>query len=231
MTFKFVSTALAGLILSISTIANAGLIVDTDNDSFIDQSTGLEWMDFGVNNIYSFDQTLELIKPGEIYSDWRLATRQEAFSLWKNAFIGMGADGEVQNPDNFDFIYAWDNSDSNPNHDSIWEDVFDIMGYNHRYAIDMIIEENQAQALFFNDDGSVGYAYFNDNKNSPQFDYNADDFIVLSSLADDASHQRNQVHTVFSSLLVKPVQSVPEPSTLAIFALGMIGLASRRFKK
>jgi len=27
------------------------------------------------------------------------------------------------------------------------------------------------------------------------------------------------------------VQSVPEPSTLAIFALGMIGLASRRFKK
>jgi hypothetical protein len=28
-----------------------------------------------------------------------------------------------------------------------------------------------------------------------------------------------------------PSQSVPEPSTLAIFALGMIGLASRRFKK
>jgi len=25
--------------------------------------------------------------------------------------------------------------------------------------------------------------------------------------------------------------NVPEPSTLAIFALGMIGLASRRFKK
>jgi hypothetical protein len=25
--------------------------------------------------------------------------------------------------------------------------------------------------------------------------------------------------------------SVPEPSTLAIFALGLIGLASRRFKK
>jgi hypothetical protein len=28
-----------------------------------------------------------------------------------------------------------------------------------------------------------------------------------------------------------PPESVPEPSTLAIFALGMIGLASRRFKK
>jgi hypothetical protein len=30
---------------------------------------------------------------------------------------------------------------------------------------------------------------------------------------------------------VETVNSVPEPSTLAIFALGMIGLASRRFKK
>ncbi len=30
---------------------------------------------------------------------------------------------------------------------------------------------------------------------------------------------------------IKPVRDVPEPSTFAIFALGMIGLASRRFKK
>ena len=39
----------------------------------------------------------------------------------------------------------------------------------------------------------------------------------------------NGVSTSYS--LQKAVQSVPEPSTLAIFALGMIGLASRRFKK
>jgi hypothetical protein len=31
--------------------------------------------------------------------------------------------------------------------------------------------------------------------------------------------------------LVQKTQDVPEPSTIAIFALGMIGLASRRFKK
>jgi hypothetical protein len=34
-----------------------------------------------------------------------------------------------------------------------------------------------------------------------------------------------------AALLGREVKSVPEPSTLAIFALGMIGLASRRFKK
>jgi hypothetical protein len=35
----------------------------------------------------------------------------------------------------------------------------------------------------------------------------------------------------FSSFNRVLVKQVPEPSTLAIFALGMIGLASRRFKK
>jgi len=37
--------------------------------------------------------------------------------------------------------------------------------------------------------------------------------------------------TASSSLASTPSTNVPEPSTLAIFALGMIGLASRRFKK
>jgi hypothetical protein len=33
------------------------------------------------------------------------------------------------------------------------------------------------------------------------------------------------------SIILSKTQEVPEPTTLAIFALGMIGLASRRFKK
>ena len=36
---------------------------------------------------------------------------------------------------------------------------------------------------------------------------------------------------VGTAVIPQPGSSVPEPSTLAIFALGMIGLASRRFKK
>ena len=35
----------------------------------------------------------------------------------------------------------------------------------------------------------------------------------------------------YHALMVRNASQVPEPSTLAIFALGMIGLASRRFKK
>ena len=42
-------------------------------------------------------------------------------------------------------------------------------------------------------------------------------------------HSRNL--SGFSSFDNLNVSKVPEPSTLTIFALGMIGLASRRFKK
>ena len=38
-------------------------------------------------------------------------------------------------------------------------------------------------------------------------------------------------YTNCGSLQNDPVVDVPEPSTLAIFTLGLIGLASRRFKK
>ena len=54
MTFKFLKSTLVGLILSTSclvNVANAG-IIDTANDSFIDTSTEIEWMDFGINNQY-----------------------------------------------------------------------------------------------------------------------------------------------------------------------------------
>jgi hypothetical protein len=43
----------------------------------------------------------------------------------------------------------------------------------------------------------------------------------------DVSYRVNALET----FTVAPSKSVPEPSTLAIFALGMIGLASSRFKK
>ncbi|MFQ3195042.1 MAG: hypothetical protein ACI9N3_001876 [Colwellia sp.] len=49
------------------------------------------------------------------------------------------------------------------------------------------------------------------------------------------NNRGNSVNSLWASVTVNSVtgtsQPVPEPSTLAIFALGMIGLASRRFKK
>ena len=52
---------------------------------------------------------------------------------------------------------------------------------------------------------------------------------ILNFNGVNSIHSRNL--SGFSSFDNPNVSKVPEPSTLAIFALGMIGLASRRFKK
>jgi hypothetical protein len=54
---------------------------------------------------------------------------------------------------------------------------------------------------------------------------------TLSGYGDKSGYQKNTNRHYAWAVLDGDVASVPEPSTLAIFALGMIGLASRRFKK
>jgi len=57
----------------------------------------------------------------------------------------------------------------------------------------------------------------------------------LASFSDGAAgfYNLSQDNVLYAGITEQnlPSSSVPEPSTLAIFALGMIGLASRRFKK
>jgi len=53
---------------------------------------------------------------------------------------------------------------------------------------------------------------------------------TLATLAVSRSAKDNS-SVVFASFELSGITTVPEPSTLAILALGMIGLASRRFKK
>lgn len=60
--------------------------------------------------------------------------------------------------------------------------------------------------------------------------YNRVDYYNLGDTSTSSGNRSNGVGPYNSSLFVRSV-NVPEPSTLAIFALGMIGLASRRFKK
>ncbi|MBU2877712.1 hypothetical protein [Aliiglaciecola lipolytica] len=195
------------------------VMIRSSIDSFVDTDTDLEWMRFGVNNFYTFDETIALLASGRKYSDWRLATREEAYKLWLNAFFGKGAEFEVVIDEQFHFLSASDDSSNEANSDSIWEGVFDVMGYNHKYAANTYIEENQAQALFLNQDGTVGYVYFNDNKNSPTFGYQADDFVLMSSLYEDASDLRENDHPVYSTLLVRNIYIVSEPPILIFFGL------------
>jgi len=212
MKFKFLNIILAGFILSASclvNISNAGLITDTDNNSFIDETTGLEWMDFGVNNSHTFDQVKGLLST--TYAGWTLATQTEVLTLWHNAFADDATTISI--------------SDSGARYADYR--VFTTVGrlaYKDIY-VKMGDRKYDMLGWFEDDTGSLSYTY-----------YNVSGIPTLNTLVYgrgiNYDAERDKSGSANSTMLVRTsLESVPEPSTLAIFALGILGLVSRRLKK
>jgi len=85
-------------------------------------------------------------------------------------------------------------------------------GYNSGTALD---------GFFQNDNNLFGFNNFQLRLNGVGYNTHS---TQCSNCAPDADNY-------WKAVLVRNASPVPEPSTLAIFALGMMGLASRRFKK
>jgi len=211
MKSKFLKYALLSVACSFGG-ANAGLIVDTTDDSFIDNGTGLEWMDFGVNNNYSYQQVTDLLS--STYSGWRLATESEVVTMWDNAFA---SDASNLNISTMGVSYSVYLAQSDSFGQSAFNETFDIMGYNSN--------PNNVKGWFEDSTGSFSYAQF--------LDYNIPNQIAVASIYGrdtNLDYALNLDNSAESTMLVRNV-SIPEPSTLVIFALGMIGLTTRHFKR
>jgi hypothetical protein len=211
MIFKLYKASVASLILSIillSSVANAGLITDTKNNSFIDETTGLEWMDFGVNNTYSYDQVTSLLSTE--YAGWSLPTESDVLTLWHNAFSEVASHGSQSSGSTYALYHA--NKVAGV---TLFDPIFEIMGFNN---------SPYAQGFFRDTTGSTSYAGFN---NDPTRSF-AMAHVYGRNVNLDFFNTFDTPN--FSTMLVKAA-SVPEPSTLAIFALGLFGLSSGRFKK
>ena len=82
MLHNFKNIACATIIAISSTISIAeASIIDTNQDSFIDTETGIEWMDFGINSQYSYDYVTSQLDGG-IYDGWEVANLEQARSLF-----------------------------------------------------------------------------------------------------------------------------------------------------
>lgn len=217
MKFKFSNVSLAGLLLSVSCLANAGLITDTANDSFIDTTTGLEWMDFNVNNHYTFNQVESLLSTE--YSGWALATKAQVLELAHNAFWGVGySSSEWEAKQGFlDAKYTTYNGS--------FDDIMSAMGIDYDVGASFHIN-----GWFYTADGSLASMSIIDIKEPGERDE-----VKLSDSSSDIEWLKARRAFEWSTMLVKsdatPNQNIPEPSMLAIFGLGIMGFASRKFKK
>jgi hypothetical protein len=196
MKFKFLKTACAGLILSVSAFSNAGLITfnGTASDGGYTSLPG-SYTEAGF--------TLTNNSGSNYFIDNDYATNLNSwdddvleFNSLTSSQATLTADGNI----NFDFSSAFLGSFGS--------------------AASLTFEG------FFAGGGSITQTLSLGLNTRALFNFTG--FNNLSSLVISAPTDGD--YALMDDLTVS-ASSVPEPSTLAIFALGIIGLASRRFKK
>tara|TARA_R110001583_G_scaffold11613_17_gene52317 strand:+ start:2529 stop:3212 length:684 start_codon:yes stop_codon:yes gene_type:complete len=225
MKFNLKSTLFACVALHITTFATAGIIVDTSNGSFIDDNTQLEWIDFGINNGRSFNYVASQLGDGGEYEGWSLASKEQVYEMWANAFLGLGASIEI--PDLFgpgQLLVA----DGGNKSQSVLFDVAQKMGVNASLLPGTLFENHLSFGLFNGTDGLsfVSSKIYQDKLTmlSP-----FDDFVSITDYF-NADFYLNLGIEEYSTMLVKQSTTVPSPSTTVILALGLLGVALHRRK-
>jgi hypothetical protein len=201
MNRSVLKAALAGLILSVSSFANAGIITFTDRvdyeayingaitDDFLDVTDGSG--STGVRSGYNWDM-----------SDFGCASGP-----------GQCGDNSSQNF-SYDDNYIWTYNNGSFTFDSnIFAFGFDFGSANGNTSVTLNgLQSQQTSTGGFFGIASTDSQGFNVVNYTKPTNYGLFDKLTYATQAVNATQ-------------------VPEPSTLAIFALGIMGLASRRFKK
>jgi len=194
MKFKSLKAIFAGVILSVSCLANAGIITYSGDltDGSLQTSGGLEYLDYqlfdtwDVDHLWTFD-----VNAGDnvTITARRLTDFDTVMLIWEGTETDTSA------------ITSWGTDTLN----------MTLIGY-----ADDELSPNIPSVI-----GCCG---------DPQYNGVAATTATWTVGVFALGGQQGVEH-FYNVQATGSSVSVPEPSTLAIFALGMIGLASRRFKK
>ena len=233
MRFKTMRAACAGLALTIAGYANAGLI-----------HNNLEWMDLSITDGLSRDSVESTILTNVAYQNYRYATKSEVSALYQDWL-------NEQFPNKTFRLARWDRMAAPASAITSYftSRTYSIKLYNQDNTVDLRSGkwtrgryDHHKEYLLFNgnyDSSSSRVTrvarldiMVNFSLNQEDVGFVRPDYDRWSLMYKDRAYAQlqNYVGQWQASILVKSA-SVPEPTTLAIFALGMIGLASRRFKK
>jgi len=262
MKFKLLKTALAGLILSVSVFANAGLVTGTvyeyvddiylgsgqdrdlvfDINSYLDSSFDLDLTSASIYFSFGDDDSYDIITQTPAGTDFTYSH--------DDCFLGCN---EVYYSDTHG-TQLLSNQDVEQAQITIGSDVETVDGYyldniGTRYELSHQVEiprppctsffcgwatyKKYYKAYEFTRDANFISGLEIDLSVAALIDLESDGLIstnVMATLSDFNYHSAQLRFAGVESVKLES-NEVPEPSTLAIFALGMIGLASRRFKK
>jgi len=205
----------------VSHYSNAG-IIDTENHSFIDDVTQLEWMDFGINNGESYNYVTSSLALGEKYEGWRLAQQKDVLNLWSNAFANEDVDSLNLNIYGQGFHRADDMIDVNGY--SSLDKIFKAMGFNSHVS-----GNNYSWGWFEGDDGHLKAFHFYDSLTIGGIDKT-----YVTGENKNWDSWRNISSVYYSTMLVKnysPVKTkaallvaVSEPASLSLFVFGFLAI-------
>jgi len=226
MKLKFLKAAFTGLMLcGASLAANASVItigsltLENEGDTYVtDSLNGLDWLRWDQVNTLTFAELTDATNGGA-YGGWSIAHNNEAL-LFHEALFG------AVKPCNTNLV--------NPGCDLIFNDFISLMGYttpSEFRSRGLFVNDNYDVNIDIADDNWAGYIRAQNTERYPNRYMMKQSISTSPVLRDQAYWEDLADDGEYGFILYRESAAVPEPSTLAIFALGMMGLAARRFKK
>ena len=210
MNIKMLKAAVAGLVLSVSSLANAGLIFDSGSST---------------TNIGGLCGACGPVDTHTIFDDFVLTDSINSFYLdWDASFYNSASGFDVSSSVR---ISIWDNA----NADMLFSTLVSYSALD-LISTNVIIGPNTNSTVGTTLSGvalTAGDYWISFSGTNMHFGGTGNAFQRgLADLGNGTSTNHNGNANFRISTLTN---KVPEPTTLAIFALGIMGLASRRFKK
>jgi len=199
-------------LIALSSSSNAG-IIDLGKITR-DTGTNLDWLDLTYSNGKSYTQVLSLLEQDKELYGWRVASTDEVLMLWLNMGLKVNTTDSIMQTDTV--------------HYKLFIKSVELLG-----NLSALLEPSR---------GPFDYGILGMTSDAAEEGNEYVDVLgVIHDINDDGTstslaHDYNIAHINWKDLgtgtyLVAPSSKVvPEPSTLAIFALGIMGFVSRHFK-